>query len=143
MTVVVYAQFMSWKQFSQDLDRLMQIINAPTVRSFCHTRLLLLLERFKIHLILNAGNERLEQIAVPHRDFYNVRKVDTHVHHSSCMNQKHLLRFIKHKLTNKRDEEVLLDQTSGKPLTLKEVRLSALRPREIAFRTSTCESTLI
>jgi len=35
---------------------------------------------------------------VPHRDFYNVRKVDTHVHHSACMNQKHLLRFIKSKL---------------------------------------------
>jgi hypothetical protein len=35
---------------------------------------------------------------VPHRDFYNVRKVDTHVHHSACMNQKHLLRFIKAKL---------------------------------------------
>lgn len=31
-------------------------------------------------------------------DFYNVRKVDTHVHHSSSMNQKHLLRFIKHKM---------------------------------------------
>ena len=35
---------------------------------------------------------------VPHRDFYNVRNVDTHVHHSACMNQKHLLRFIKSKL---------------------------------------------
>jgi hypothetical protein len=32
--------------------------------------------------------------SVPHRDFYNVRKVDTHVHHSACMNQKHLLRFV-------------------------------------------------
>ena len=31
-------------------------------------------------------------------DFYNVRKVDTHVHHSSSMNQKHLLRFIKSKM---------------------------------------------
>ena len=31
-------------------------------------------------------------------DFYNTRKVDTHVHHSSCMNQKHLLRFIKSKM---------------------------------------------
>lgn len=36
--------------------------------------------------------------AVPHRDFYNVRKVDTHIHHSASMNQKHLLRFIKSKL---------------------------------------------
>lgn len=35
---------------------------------------------------------------VDHSDFYNVRKVDTHVHHSSCMNQKHLLRFIKSKM---------------------------------------------
>lgn len=31
-------------------------------------------------------------------DFYNLRKVDTHVHHSSSMNQKHLLRFIKAKM---------------------------------------------
>jgi hypothetical protein len=31
-------------------------------------------------------------------DFYNLRKVDTHVHHSSSMNQKHLLRFIKSKM---------------------------------------------
>src|SRR5947199_10740232 len=42
--------------------------------------------------------------SVAHRDFYNVRKVDTHVHHSSSMNQKHLLRFIKSKL--KRAPEV-------------------------------------
>ncbi|KAL0959446.1 hypothetical protein HGRIS_014690 [Hohenbuehelia grisea] len=36
--------------------------------------------------------------SVPYRDFYNLRQVDTHVHHSSSMNQKHLLRFIKHKM---------------------------------------------
>ena len=35
------------------------------------------------------------QKVVPHRDFYNVWKVDTHVHHSACMNQKTMLRFIK------------------------------------------------
>ena len=42
--------------------------------------------------------EREESAEVAHRDFYNVRKVDTHIHHSACMNAKHLLRFIKHKL---------------------------------------------
>jgi hypothetical protein len=36
-------------------------------------------------------------------DFYNVRKVDTHVHHSACMNQKHLLRFIKSKMKKSSD----------------------------------------
>jgi len=35
------------------------------------------------------------QKVVPHRDFYNVWKVDTHVHHSACMNSKKMLRFIK------------------------------------------------
>ena len=43
--------------------------------------------------------EAAEQRAVPHRDFYNVRKVDTHVHLAAAMNQKHLLRFIKRKVT--------------------------------------------
>ena len=31
--------------------------------------------------------ETAEQRAVPHRDFYNVRKVDTHVHLAAAMNQ--------------------------------------------------------
>jgi AMP deaminase len=44
---------------------------------------------------------------VPHRDFYNVRKVDNHVHNSSCMNQKHLLRFIKSKLKNHPNDIVI------------------------------------
>jgi AMP deaminase len=54
--------------------------------------------------MLNADREFLAQKSAPHRDFYNVRKVDTHVHHSSCMNQKHLLRFIKSKLRKEPDE---------------------------------------
>ena len=53
-----------------------------------------------MHRLLNDSDEASEQKRVPHRDFYNVRKVDTHVHLSSCMNQKHLLRFIKSKLTS-------------------------------------------
>ncbi len=40
------------------------------------------------------------------RDFYNVRKVDTHIHAASCMNQKHLLRFIKKALKTEADSEV-------------------------------------
>lgn len=48
-----------------------------------------------------------------------VRKVDTHVHHTACMNQKHLLNFIKAKLKNSPDERVII--RDGKELTLKEV----------------------
>lgn len=56
--------------------------------------------------MLNADREFLAQKSAPHRDFYNVRKVDTHVHHSACMNQKHLLRFIKSKLRKEPDEVI-------------------------------------
>ena len=51
-------------------------------------------------------------------------QVDTHVHASSCMNQKHLLRFIKKKMRTSPDEEVCKDK-SGKVLTLKQVGLDS------------------
>ena len=68
------------------------------------------LQKFNLHLMLNADREFLAQKSAPHRDFYNVRKVDTHVHHSACMNQKHLLRFIKSKLRKEPDEVMMIDE---------------------------------
>lgn len=66
-----------------------------------------------------------EQKCIPHRDFYNIRKVrpslpiplkwremeggwqvDTHVHAASSMNQKHLLRFIKKQIKTCSGENV-------------------------------------
>lgn len=32
------------------------------------------------------------------RDFYNIIKVDTHIHHSAAMNAGHFLKFIKKKI---------------------------------------------
>ena len=60
------------------------------------------------HIILSqpTNRELAAQKAVAHRDFYNVRKVDTHIHAASCMNQKHLLRFIKKNLKTESDREV-------------------------------------
>ncbi|CAB3248657.1 unnamed protein product [Arctia plantaginis] len=46
-------------------------------------------------------------------------KVDTHIHAASCMNQKHLLRFIKRMLRTNANEVVTL--TDGVPTTLKSV----------------------
>ncbi len=46
-------------------------------------------------------------------------QIDTHVHHSACMHQKHLLRFIKSKLRKEPNEVVIF--RDGKYLTLKEV----------------------
>lgn len=121
----------------------------PTVhsKSFTFRRLCYLESRFNLHEMLNEHKELKAQKMVPHRDFYNVRKVsvysspinyftvlfslflyfisilslpysqvDTHVHASSCMNQKHLLRFIKSKIKNYPDDVVIV--RNGESLTL-------------------------
>jgi AMP deaminase len=69
--------------------------------------------------MLNELREIKAQKTVPHRDFYNVRKVDTHIHASSCMNQKHLLRFIKQKMKYS-SGEIVIDK-NGQRQTLAEV----------------------
>ncbi|KAK9276865.1 hypothetical protein L1049_006402 [Liquidambar formosana] len=105
--------------FFTDMHHLLRIMSIGNVRSACHHRLRLLEEKFRLYLLVHADGEFLAQKGAPHRDFYNIRKVDTHVHHSACMNQKHLLRFIKSKLKKEPDEVVIF--RDGKYLTLKEV----------------------
>ncbi|KAL7092674.1 hypothetical protein ACP275_12G178300 [Erythranthe tilingii] len=105
--------------FFTDLHHILKVIAAGNNRTLCHHRLVLLEQKFNLHLMLNADREFLAQKSAPHRDFYNVRKVDTHVHHSACMNQKHLLRFIKSKLRKEPGEVVIF--RDGTYLTLKEV----------------------
>ncbi|PSC67241.1 AMP deaminase isoform A [Micractinium conductrix] len=106
-------------EFFSDMHWMLKVISLGHVRTFTHHRLLLLEQKFNLHVMLNADKEFLAQKSAPHRDFYNVRKVDTHVHHSACMHQKHLLRFIKSKLKKEPDEVVIF--RDGKYLTLREV----------------------
>lgn len=80
------------KQFIQDVITMMSMITNGPLKSFCYRRLSYLSNKFQLHVLLNEIRELAAQKAVSHRDFYNIRKVDTHVHAASCMNQKHLLR---------------------------------------------------
>jgi AMP deaminase len=95
------------------------IVYTGAVRSYGYKRLALLEAKFGIHELLNADKELAEQKAIPSRDLSNVRKVDTHVHHSGCMTKKHLLDFIRRKLADAPDDVVLYRE--GRPVTLKEV----------------------
>ncbi|XP_034251283.1 AMP deaminase 2 isoform X1 [Thrips palmi] len=104
--------------FVQDMNLLCTMIADGPLKSFCYRRLSYLSSKFQLHVLLNEMRELASQKAVPHRDFYNIRKVDTHIHAASCMNQKHLLRFIKKTLKNHADEVVTV---SKGPMTLKEV----------------------
>lgn len=44
-------------------------------KTYCHRRLNFLMSKFQLHEMLNEMAELKELKCVPHRDFYNVRKV--------------------------------------------------------------------
>ncbi|UKZ80023.1 AMP deaminase [Trichoderma virens FT-333] len=106
-------------QFYMDLERILTASSDGPSKSFAFRRLQYLEGKFNLYALLNEYQETADSKKVPHRDFYNVRKVDTHVHHSASMNQKHLLRFIKSRMKKNPDEVVLF--RDGKHLTLAEV----------------------
>uniref|UniRef100_A0A8C6VJL8 AMP deaminase n=1 Tax=Naja naja TaxID=35670 RepID=A0A8C6VJL8_NAJNA len=107
------------QEFVADMNVLMALIINGPIKSFCYRRLQYLSSKFQMHVLLNEMKELAAQKKVPHRDFYNIRKVDTHIHASSCMNQKHLLRFIKRAMKKHLEEIVHVEK--GKEQTLKEV----------------------
>jgi len=103
-----------------DMHLMCALIADGLLKSFCYRRLSYLSSKFQLHVLLNELRELAAQKAVAHRDFYNVRKVDTHIHAASCMNQKHLLRFIKKALKTEPDSVVCLSKDK-KEMTLKQV----------------------
>ncbi|KAH8593334.1 hypothetical protein B0O99DRAFT_627848 [Bisporella sp. PMI_857] len=107
------------REFYMDLEEVLNVSSDGPSKSFAFRRLQYLEGKFNLYVLLNEYQEMADSKRVPHRDFYNVRKVDTHVHHSACMNQKHLLRFIKSKMKKFPDEVVMY--RDGKHLTLEEV----------------------
>tara|TARA_B100000513_G_scaffold143226_1_gene65725 strand:+ start:3661 stop:6090 length:2430 start_codon:yes stop_codon:yes gene_type:complete len=119
-TTAVFSASPSLRTFTRDLQRLIAICSDAAVNSFCYRRLQRLESRFHLHAMEHEQAETSEQRQVPHRDFYNVRKVDTHVHLAAAMNQKHLLRFIKKKLKTE-PEAVVSRSADGRTRTLAQV----------------------
>jgi AMP deaminase len=107
-------------EFYDDMDFMFEIRASGPVQSFCFNRLQLLQTKFELHGTVHTGTERDELKSNCHRDFYNVRKVDTHVHHSAAMNAKFLLRFIRKKARFFADD-VVMRGNHGKEITLREL----------------------
>ncbi|KAJ4482417.1 hypothetical protein J3R30DRAFT_3459311 [Lentinula aciculospora] len=109
----------SVREYFKDLDYVLSVISDGPTKSFAFRRLKYLSSKFTMYSLMNEFQELADMKSVPHRDFYNVRKVDTHVHHSSSMNQKHLLRFIKSKMKRTPHDVVIF--RDGQELTLQQV----------------------
>uniref|UniRef100_A0A8D3CSK5 AMP deaminase n=1 Tax=Scophthalmus maximus TaxID=52904 RepID=A0A8D3CSK5_SCOMX len=105
--------------FAIDLSHVLVMIADGPTKTYCYRRLNFLSSKFYLHEMLNEMAELKELKSVPHRDFYNVRKVDTHIHAASCMSQKHLLTFIKK--TYKTDADCVVLDKAGQKMTLQQV----------------------
>jgi AMP deaminase len=108
------------EEFIADYTLISAMITDGPLKSFCYRRLQYLKSKFELHCLLNEVKEWAAIKSTPHRDFYNVRKVDTHIHAASSMNQKHLLRFMKKKMKTSGHMNVYKTK-DGKIMTLKEV----------------------
>ncbi|XP_062892845.1 AMP deaminase 1-like [Mobula hypostoma] len=96
----------SHAEYSRDMKTLLGIIADGPLRTYCNQRLKMLVSRFHLHQLANEKREFIDLQVASHSDFYNVAKVDTHIHAAACMNQHSLLRFIRHTYTRDQDREV-------------------------------------
>ncbi|KAL1021123.1 hypothetical protein UPYG_G00009100 [Umbra pygmaea] len=108
-----------YEVFIDDMNFLIALIAQGPTKTYAHRRLKFLMSKFNVHEMLNEMEEMKELKLNPHRDFYNCRKVDTHIHAAACMNQKHLLRFIKK--SYQVDANRVVQQVKGKDVTMKEL----------------------
>ncbi|CAF1430435.1 unnamed protein product [Rotaria sordida] len=107
-------------EFIDDYIILLKLIIDGPLQSFCHRRLQYLKTKHDLHSLLSEVKEWGEVQSTPYRDFYNVRKVDTHIHAASSMHQKCLLSFIKKKMEVSSNMKVC-KKKDGTTMTLKEV----------------------
>ncbi|MES1920208.1 AMP deaminase 2 [Bonamia ostreae] len=116
-------EVISRDEFFGDLADLMKLVSKGAAKSLAYNRLKILCARFDLHVILNDMSETEEVKMFPHKDFYNIIKVDNHVHHSACMNQKQFLRFVKRKVRTE-SSVIVTKNEDGKEMSLGEVAKS-------------------
>jgi AMP deaminase len=64
------------------------------MRTFAQQRIKILLAKFQMHQMLNRTIEIIELKKIYKMDFYNIKKIDNHIHHSAAMSASHLRKFI-------------------------------------------------
>lgn len=73
--VLAYATLVASSTVNDQATLNPSVVGAGPVRSLCFKRMQLLEARFNLHVLLNQEAELAAQKSVPHRDFYNIRKV--------------------------------------------------------------------
>ncbi|KAH3731959.1 AMP deaminase [Pelomyxa schiedti] len=107
-----------WTEFVNDYKHLVAISCNGPAHSFTSHRLSILRERFRFHRVTK---DKVEEAKVKESgiDFYNVTKVDTHVHANRAMSAEQLYNFIIEKLKTEGDRVVFKDLKGEKNVSLR------------------------
>ncbi|KAG5439820.1 hypothetical protein PCANB_000102 [Pneumocystis canis] len=106
-------------EFCMDLKEIISLsVNGP-IKTFSANRLQYLEEMWNLYSLYYGKEEIFKTRDIHHRDFYNVVKVDTHIHHDAATTQQKLVQFMKSKLENFPNDIVSFQD--GKSLTLKDM----------------------
>ena len=106
----------SVSQFHADLDQLWAFAKQTVVKDRCFKRLSILEQWNELHSVLNRNLEEESTMDEP-TDFFDVSKVDTHIHLDASYTAQHLLQFMKRKL-ELCSEDVVEEDKDGQPVTL-------------------------
>jgi len=101
------------EEFIEDHQHLVSLTNNGTCKSFAWKRLKMLQAKFEMYTLNNDLKENDELKSTHYRDFYNVRKVDTHIHAAGSMNTKHFLTFVRKAFNEEGDRQVIKDKEKG------------------------------
>lgn len=112
-------KLISKQEFYSDMQFVMENVYDTSNKSFCYLRLKMMFMKFNIHLQCNLDREALNQRVYSRKDFYTIVKVDNHVHLSTCVNQKHLQKFIKTKL--REEPETIVSRQGETEIGLREL----------------------
>ncbi|MDP2438593.1 MAG: hypothetical protein Q8P67_22860 [archaeon] len=116
---ICYQHIISFEEFLQDYQTIVEIAEDGPSRTWCDQRLSLLDNQYRFHLLMNKSGEKA-QVKRNHSDFYQAHKVDTHVHLSSAPHPEQLLVFMKKALEDHASEPVTLSG-GGPPETLSSI----------------------
>ncbi|CUS21116.1 LAQU0S02e06238g1_1 [Lachancea quebecensis] len=116
----VIAKISPIAEFSKDFQWVLSYLVSEELNSLATKRIEYLLNRFDLFQQLEGRTENRENRLVPHRDFYNVRKVDQNFLLSGCVSQRQLNEFIWEKL-NLEPERIVYKDYSGKEFKLRQI----------------------
>lgn len=109
----------SFKEFFQDLSHIINCSTSKIGSLLAAKRIDFLKAKFDSYTLLNENKELYLTKLNPHRDFYNVRKIDNNVTVAMCMSKTHLLYVINEKIKSE-PKRVVFDE-DGVRLTLEEL----------------------